>query len=81
MKKRFSFKCWNCDKTYTLFKEITKEQTIIVACPYCNLEAAVDLNPFRKKIKAVLRGTKENEQDMGDELSFPNVIPTQRKIE
>ncbi|MBK8615949.1 MAG: hypothetical protein IPN96_02315 [Anaerolineales bacterium] len=49
MKKRFTFKCWNCSRTYTLLREITTAQKITVACPYCLSEAVVDLAPFLKE--------------------------------
>jgi hypothetical protein len=75
MKKRFTFKCWNekCKRTYTLFKEITKEQELIVACPFCQTEGVVKLELFRKT--PVLRG--DDEQFIGFYYDFPEVIPTQ----
>ncbi|NWG34994.1 MAG: hypothetical protein HXY42_11155 [Chloroflexi bacterium] len=74
MKKRFTFQCWNCKKTYTLFKEITKEQVIIVACPYCGKEAVFDPNPYPPK-KVVLRGEGDTEQEI-EELDLPDILPT-----
>lgn len=38
---RFTFACWNCAKTYTLFREISDEQVLTVACPFCREEAVV----------------------------------------
>lgn len=80
MKKRFTFKCWNedCKRTYTLFKEITEEQELIVACPYCNAEAVVKLEPFKKKKTTVMRGAGDDDQSIGFEYDFPEVIPTQK---
>ncbi len=78
MKKRFTFQCWECKKNYTLFKEITHEQELIVQCPFCNAEAVVKLNPFRREKKTVLRGGGDDEQSVGLEYDFPNVIPTQK---
>jgi DNA-directed RNA polymerase subunit RPC12/RpoP len=75
MKKRFTFQCWNCQKTYTLFREITKGQVITVACPYCNKEAVFDPNPYPPK-KVVLRGEGDRDQESG-ELDLPDVLPTQ----
>ena len=79
MKKRFTFKCWNhnCERTYTLFKEITAEQELIIQCPYCNSEAVVRLEPFKKKTSTVIRGTEDDEQAVGYEYVFPDVIPTE----
>lgn len=76
MKKRFAFKCWNCKRKYTLFKEITDEQELIVPCPYCNEEAIVKLDPYKKKKKTVMRGN--DDQEIGYEYDFPEIIPTQK---
>ena len=78
MKKRFTFKCWNCSRTYTLLREITKEQILTVACPYCNTEAVVDLKPFRKEKKVVMRGNGKDEQNLGEEFELPDILPTQK---
>ena len=78
MKKRFAFKCWNCNRKYTLFKDITEEQDLIVPCPFCNAEAVVKLEPFKKKKKTVMRGAGDDEQSIGYEYDFPEVIPTQK---
>ena len=78
MEKRFAFKCWNCRRDYTLFKEITDEQELIVPCPFCNAEAVVKLEPYKKKKKTVMRGAGDGEQSIGYEYDFPEVIPTQK---
>jgi DNA-directed RNA polymerase subunit RPC12/RpoP len=78
MKKRFAFKCWNCNRKYTLFKEITDEQELIVPCPYCNAEAIVKLKPYEKKKKSVMRSEGDHDQSIGYEYDFPDVIPTQK---
>jgi len=77
MEKRLTFKCCNtkCKRTYTLFREITNEQALIVACPYCNTEAVADLKPYRTK--TVMRGGNAAGQALGDQFQFPDVIPTQ----
>ena len=81
MSKRLKFKCWNCSKTYTLYKEITDEQTLIVACPFCSKEAVVDLKPFRKPkasvsvLKDILERTT---QETEFELQLPETILTQK---
>lgn len=75
MKKRFTFQCWNCQKTYTLFREITKGQVITIACPFCNKKAVFDPNPYPPK-KVVLRGEGDGEQE-SVELDLPEVLPTQ----
>jgi DNA-directed RNA polymerase subunit RPC12/RpoP len=77
MRKRFTFQCWNCKKTYTLFRQITKGQVIIVACPYCNREAVFDPNPYPSQ-KVVLKAVEGTETET-EELLLPDVLPTQKK--
>ena len=79
MEKRFTFKCWNhdCQRTYTLLREITDQQELIVACPYCNKEGVVRLSKFpRKKIVPIVRGEEKAGQTLGEELVLPDIIPT-----
>jgi len=78
MGNRFTFKCWNCHKDYTLFREITNEQVLTVACPYCDSEAVVDLDPYRKTVTSVMRGIGDKEQDLGEALELPEVLPTHK---
>lgn len=61
-----------------MFREITDEQKISVACPYCNAEAVVDLNPFRQEKRAVFRRENPDEQSLGMELQLPDILPTQK---
>ena len=77
MEKRFAFKCWKCERKYTLFKSITKEQELIVQCPFCDSEAVVKLEPFKKKKMTVRRG--DDDQSIGYEYDFPEVIPTEER--
>ena len=79
MKERFAFKCWNCNRKYTLFKEITNQQELIVPCPFCNVEAVVRLKPYKKEVKAVLKGDVDDGQSIGDGYQFPEIIPTQKR--
>lgn len=72
-KKRLTFRCWNCGKVYGMTREIDGQPTIIVACPDCEKEAVVDLDPYRKKVTAILKGAQEAAHDAYD---FPDIIPT-----
>ena len=81
MKKRFTFLCWKCQKTYTLYREITEEQELIVACPFCNTEAVVDLQPFRKVKKEIFRSIDLSEVAPVFELKLPEIIPTSEREE
>lgn len=78
MHQRYTFKCWNCSRTYTLLRDITPDQTLMVACPYCNADAVVDLAPYGKQIKHVMKGS-EQEQDLGEALNLPDVLPTSKQ--
>jgi DNA-directed RNA polymerase subunit RPC12/RpoP len=81
MKKRFTFKCWNCGKTYTLLREITETQELIVACPFCEKEAIVKLEPFKRDVKSMLRGAEGEADSIGFEYDFPDVLPTEERTE
>ena len=83
MGKRLRFKCWNCHKTYTLFREVTQEQVLTVACPYCNADGVVDLGIYPKGKITVLRNLSvfspdNDEPTLGDELQLPDILPTQK---
>jgi DNA-directed RNA polymerase subunit RPC12/RpoP len=79
MKKRFEFKCWNCHRTYTLFREITDEQVLAVACPYCSKEGVVALEPYRRpKPIDVHKGVGNKPSLEIDELDLPDILPTQK---
>jgi len=89
MKKRFTFKCWNCNRTYTLQREITDQQVLTVACPYCNSEGVVDLDPYRKEIKNVMKNITvmrdvssddsiDESTNAEEELDLPDILPTHK---
>ena len=75
MEKRLTFRCWNCGRKYSLFKEITDRRELIVACPFCNKETVVKLEPYR--MKTVFRGGGGSDQAVDYEYQPPDVIPTQ----
>lgn len=80
MEKRFTFTCWKCTRTYTLFKEITDQQQLIVSCPYCETEGVVNLLQYRQKTKPVWRGTGDEGAVLSDayEYLFPERIPAEK---
>ena len=81
MRRRLNFQCWNCPHTYSLYRPITKEQRLIVACPYCGAEAVADLMPHRKKVIRLLRTENGEDQEIGYEYSLPEILPTQEPDE
>lgn len=75
MKKRFTFQCWNCQRPYSLYREITKGQVVTIACPFCGREAVFDPSPYPPKEVVVLRGEHRTEGQT-EELELPEVLPT-----
>jgi len=76
MQKRQEFICWNCKRTYSLFIEITDQQRLIVACPYCLQEGIVDLDPYRKDVKDALRSADKKAGESKKDLILPDILPT-----
>lgn len=76
MKKRQKFNCWNCHRNFSLFLEITDQQTLVVPCPFCAAECVVELEPHH--IVKVLRG-EAGPQAEGVELNLPDVLQTRKK--
>jgi DNA-directed RNA polymerase subunit RPC12/RpoP len=77
MKRRLTFKCWKCDKTYTLLRELNEKQELLVACPYCGSQAVADLKPFIHKVKPIIRIDEPEKAPDEFVLRLPDVIPTQ----
>lgn len=76
MKKRFTFQCWNCQRSYSLYREITPKRVITVACPFCGREAVFDPNPYPAE-KVILRNAGEAEAET-EELVLPEVLSTRK---
>ena len=77
MKKRHTFQCWNCGKTYTLFRDFIVGQKMLVACPFCGEDGLVDLAPYRDTETTVYRGIADDEAETRLEgLTLPEVLPT-----
>ncbi len=78
MEKRLDFKCWNCQKTYSLLREIGEGNPILqVACPFCHKEAVVDLDPHRKKVDKTYRHDSPQNITVGQTVyDLPDILPT-----
>lgn len=74
MKKRLTFRCGKCTRTFSFTKELTDEQELLFTCPFCNAELVLRLEPFRKKKITVLRGAGTHSQPDEWEYVFPDVI-------
>lgn len=90
MNKRLRLQCWNCPKTYfhnletvnntdiDVLRRDVSQQTLIVSCPYCGAEAVVDLRPYKKQMKTVIRGEDKMNQGNNKELNLPDILPTRK---
>lgn len=71
---RLTFKCWNCDSTFQLTRELAGQPRLLIDCPYCAARCVYDLDHYRDSKTEVLRGT---EIDLEKEtLNLPEVIVT-----
>lgn len=81
MNKTLKFQCWNCPKVYFQSLEITDQQEIIIACPYCKAEAVVNLRPYYKRLKTVLKREEDDQTHLEEGeagFQFPEVFPTRK---
>jgi transcription elongation factor Elf1 len=78
MKKRpLKFKCWKCERDYSLTLELKGKPVLNVACPFCEAEAVVELDPFRPTVDTIYRNRSSEKKTIGEEWDFPDVIPTE----
>ena len=74
--KRLKYKCWHCEREYTLLRELKGLLRFTVVCPYCENEGVVDLAPARPEGMDTLRG---GESDAPWEyLDLSGTIPTSK---
>lgn len=76
MEKRLKFRCWKCERIYSLFMEFTAGQQLLVACPFCAAEAVADLDPIPKQTIQVMKGDQETQPTVHIELQLPEILPT-----
>lgn len=76
MKKRLTFKCWNCDRTYELTRTIEGQPRLLVECPYCEKEAVVELAPYRSETVTLFKSIDPNRDRAEQSFTLPAVIPT-----
>ena len=80
MGKRLKYQCWNCKKTYTLYKEIEIGMKVKVACPYCYKEGMVDLRNYEDQLIPTQRGESTESRET-NVLNLPEIIPTEEPQE
>lgn len=76
MEKRVKLKCWNCQREYSLLRDVGQAK-LFVACPFCGAEGEVDLAPWRDPAMNIQKGGGAAEAGLGDALNLPDVLPTQ----
>lgn len=77
MKQRLTFKCWKCERNYSLLLELKGEPKLNLECPFCGEGCMVDLDPYGEDIVEVFRSSGSAEKkNMGITLNFPDTIPT-----
>lgn len=77
MEKRIKFRCWNCQREYSLLKQIQGEPKLFVECPFCGAEGVVDLAKWRTDTITLVRGKEEGIPG----YSLPDVLPTRPREE
>ncbi len=77
MAKRLYFICWNCKRYFSIFKDITSQQKLVVPCPFCEKKCLVNLPTYRQKVKTIIRGDEVADSDEMYEYIFPDKIPTE----
>ena len=76
IKERLTFKCWNCQREFSLYIEEETEPKLMKECPYCGETCVVDLNPYRDNVDGVFRGSSTNQDGPEHTFTFPDIIPT-----
>ncbi len=76
MKKRLTFKCWNCQREYSLTLDLEGARQFVVACPYCEKEATADLRPYDSVAVDIFKSVDRPVELSTVTLSLPDVIPT-----
>jgi hypothetical protein len=77
-KKRLTFECWNCSRSYSLLRNPIENKKLFVACPFCGQEAVVDLAPYPKKTVQVFKDVSQGRVIETFDLELPEILPTQK---
>jgi NAD-dependent SIR2 family protein deacetylase len=83
MKKRLTFQCAKCNRTFSFQTEITDKQELLFTCPYCGAELVLRLQPFQKRKHSVMRGERNPEavSEAEWEYEFPEVLLSELRQE
>ncbi len=72
--KRLTFKCWHCNRTYSLLRDLTGSPKLNVACPYCEKAGIADLNPHQNNEVDIHKQPDLDKKP--PDLNLPKIIPT-----
>jgi len=74
--KRLKFKCWQCDREYSLLHDLRGQPRFFTECPFCGEEAVVDLAPYRPSVKEIYQSSDGSSTAVSTAYSLPDVLPT-----
>ena len=76
MKKRLTFQCWHCQRTFEQTRELNDALRFLTQCPFCEKEVVVDLDPYRSSVTDIFKSVDLPKTSAGETLTLPAVIPT-----
>lgn len=77
MEKQLKFQCWQCDRVFTLLKDIEGQPSLIVECTFCAAEAEVDLAPYRETAVSIQKSIDLDALEAGEFIDLPDdALPT-----
>ena len=77
MKQRLQFRCWSCERVFSLLVELYEYPERLSQCPYCGKELMIKLNPFPPPPSPTFRnGNGNGHSDPQGGAAFPEVMTT-----
>lgn len=78
MQKPIKFRCWNCERVYTLNKQIPRDkyQVLRQPCPFCNKMNNLELYKFLKPVDTTLQTLDPEPSDVSA-LDFEQIFETE----
>ena len=76
MEERVKLECWSCEKEFSLFLAFEDDPRFYKECPFCGEGVIIDLDPYRRSEKVIMKGRESDVQQSG--FIFPEVIPTSK---
>lgn len=76
--RRLKFKCWNCEREFSLLLDTEEKPDLLSECPYCAAEVLIELDTHRSPTTTVFRGDAPDQNPATNVRDFPNIIPTRK---